>query len=124
MIFRGAQPSISVDEGPILIVDDQPDHRIRELAAKQFAGWGYAVFVVQDAQVGVALFQEVAPSLVVIGEISTGMSAPVFLERLKACLEDSPPLVSLLIGTWHGVALLPPVAVSEFLDFRLAEPAA
>jgi hypothetical protein len=126
MIFRGEKPAIDPDDGPILIVDDQADHRVRELMAKQFSLWEFGVFVAQDAGIALALSQEIRPALIVVGEITIEMNVPAFLHELKMKLKPTPPPISILVGTWPYfsfgresvpiISLSPIISVDELLS--------
>lgn len=126
MIFRGEKPPIDENGGPILIVDDQADHRVRELTAKQFMKWGYAVLVSQDTDLALTIAEESSPVLVIIGEITVTMDIPSFLFELKARLYKNPPPICVLVGTWpyrnvNGdgfpiVSISPPISINELLN--------
>lgn len=126
MIFRGNKPPIDTDHGPVLIIDEQSDHKIREISAKQFAHWGYTVFVAQDAGIGLSISAQVKPALVVMGEILEYMNTFSFLQELKTGMDGDPPPICILVGTWPYsdrnensipiVSISPIITVDEILD--------
>jgi len=126
MIFRGERPPVDQNSGPILIIDDQADNRVRELAAKQFMKWGYAVLVAQDTELALTIAEESDPVLVIVGEISVEMDVPSFLFELKARLKENLPPICVLVGTWpyrsvNGdgypiVSISPLISVNELLN--------
>ncbi|MBN1653012.1 MAG: response regulator [Deltaproteobacteria bacterium] len=126
MIFRGEKPPIDTDDGPVLIVDDQLNSRVRELTAKQFSQWGYAVLVTQDAGMALALSEEINPALVIVGEITVATDVPTFLFELKTRMKEKLPRISILVGTWpyRGVdcesypiiSISPLISVNELLN--------
>lgn len=126
MIFRGEKPPIDQNSGPILIIDDQADYRVRELAAKQFMKWGFAVLVSQDAGIALTIAEEADPVLIVVGEITVEMDIPAFLFELKARLKGNIPPICVLVGTWPYrnmnndgfpiVSISPLITVNELLN--------
>ena len=126
MIFRGEKPPVDQNSGPILIIDDQKDHRVRELTAKQLMKWGYAVLVAQDTEIALTIAEESDPVLVIVGEITVEMDIPSFLFNLKARLKEKLPPICVLVGTWPYrnmkgdgfpiVSISPMISVNELLN--------
>ena len=84
------------DDGPILVVEDDPV--LRRALTRILRHEGHSVIEAEDGPTALALTREHEPSLVVLDSMMPGMDGEMVLSALKDERGDVPPTV-LLTGT-------------------------
>lgn len=110
------------EDTTVLLIDDNVDERPREHTALQLAQWGYTVVIAKNRRAAMATCAQVAPALIVIGQVKYSVDTSSLLHEIKHWLGDAAPAVSFIVqrpgpNKKPIIGLAPPIAIDQLLDF-------